>query len=79
MKELEAGFAEIEKRLTNLVADNAVLKKRVAELERELARARAESGELRKFQEKRQQIRGKIEKVLRSLESIDETGPEERT
>ncbi len=74
MKELEAGFCEIEKRMRALVADNEGLRKRIAELERELARARAESGELQNFHGKRLHIREKIEKVLQSLESMGEKG-----
>lgn len=76
MKELETGFAEVEKRVKKLVEDNVVLKKRVAELERDLARARLESEELRTFHGKKLHIREKIEQVLHSLESIGEKGAE---
>ena len=72
MKDLEARFAEVEKRVQNLVADNGSLRKRVAELERELAHARADVGDARDFQAKQARIREKVELVLRSLESLDE-------
>ncbi len=71
MKNIEAGFSEIERRIKALNADNASLRKRVADLERELAQVRAVSGELQNFHGKRLHIREKIEKVLRSLESMD--------
>jgi septal ring factor EnvC (AmiA/AmiB activator) len=74
LKEIEAGFSEIEKRMRTLLADNAGLRKRVAELERELAQARAESGEFQNFHGKRLHIREKIENVLKSLESMGEKG-----
>jgi uncharacterized protein (DUF3084 family) len=74
LKDLETGFAEIEKRLRTLMTANAGLRKRVAELEQELVQAREESGELQHFHGKRMHIREKIEKVLQSLESIGEKG-----
>jgi hypothetical protein len=72
LKELEARFAEVEKRLRILIGDNGRLKKRVAELEKELAQARVTSEEFQNFQGKRLHVREKIEKVLRSLEAIKE-------
>jgi hypothetical protein len=72
VNELESRFAEIEKRVRSLVADNGSLRKRVAELERELAHVRAEAGESRDFQTKQTRIREKVEQVLRSLESLHE-------
>jgi chromosome segregation ATPase len=72
VKELETQFAEVEKRVRSLVADNGSLRKRVAELERELARARAEAGDARDVQGKQARIREKVEHVLRSLQSLGE-------
>ncbi len=70
MNELEARFAEVEKRVKNLVTDNRSLRKRVADLEQELARARHEAGDVRDFQSRQARIKEKIEHVLLSLESI---------
>lgn len=74
MKDLEARFAEVEKRVKTLVADNTRLRKRVSELERELKEARLQSEELRHFHGKKLHIREKIEKVLQSLETMGEKG-----
>ena len=74
MKDLEAGFAKVEKRVKTLIADNAVLRKRLAELEQELAQARQESEELENFHGKRLHIREKIERILHSLEAAGEKG-----
>lgn len=74
MKDLTERFSEIEKRVRALASDNAGLRKRVAELERDLEQARAEASEFQNLQGKRLHIREKIEKVLRSLEAIGEKG-----
>ena len=74
MKDLTERFAEVEKRVTALVSENAGLRKRVAELERELEQARAEASEFQNLQGKRLHIREKLEKVLQSLEAIGEKG-----
>ncbi|OGW40747.1 MAG: hypothetical protein A2010_16225 [Nitrospirae bacterium GWD2_57_9] len=78
MKDLDAGFAEVERRVKTLIAENARLRKQVAELERELAFAQTASGELRNFQGIRMQIREKIEIVLQSLEALGEKGTADR-
>lgn len=75
MTDLEARFAELEKRVTRLVSDNTELRTRAAGLERELERARAEVREFQSLQGKRVHLRDKIEKVLQSLEAIGEKGP----
>ena len=72
MNDWETRFAEVERRVKVLVADNGSLRKRVAELERELARARAEAGTVRDAEGKQARIREKVEQVLRSLESLEE-------
>ena len=74
MKDLDARFAEIEKRVTALASDNARLCKQVAALQKELEQARADARELQNLQGKRMHIREKIEKVLQSLEAIGEKG-----
>ncbi len=72
MKDLEARFTEVEKRVRTLVSDNAALRKRIAGLEAELAEARKGSGELENFHGKKMHIREKIENILRTLEAIGE-------
>ncbi len=72
MNELEARFAEVEKRVRKLVADNSSLRKRVAELERELDRVRNEAGDVRDFHLKQARIKEKIEQVILSLDAIGE-------
>ncbi len=72
MRDLADKFAEVEKRVKGLVAENAELKERAAELERELAAARSESQELGNLHGKKAQIREKIESVLRALEAAGE-------
>ena len=69
MKNLSDKFAEIEKRVKILVAENADLKERAAELERELAAVRRDSQEFENLQGSRTHIREKIERVLRALEA----------
>ena len=71
LKDLEAGFAEVEQRVKALLRDNAGLRERVARLERELSQARAESEDIQDVRGKRIHIRERIEKVLRTLEAID--------
>ncbi len=70
MRELADKFAEIEKRVKALVAENAGLKKRTEELERELAAVRRETRDIESLQGRNSQIREKIESVLSALEAV---------
>ncbi len=72
MKDLENKFAEVEKRVKTIVEENAGLRKRIGELERELVRTRRESQEVENFHGKKMHIREKIERVLHALESVSE-------
>ncbi len=72
MKDIEAGFAEVEKRVQALVSENKGLAGRVRELERELAQARREAQELQNFHGKRMHIKEKIERILQSMEAAKE-------
>ncbi len=72
MKDLEAKFAEVEKRIQALVAENKGLTGRIRELEHELALARREAQELQNFHGKRMHIKEKIERVLQSMEAVKE-------
>ena len=70
MKDLEAKFTEIEKRVAVFVRENKALKARVRELEKELAEARRISNELENSHGKQMHIREKVERVLHSLEAM---------
>ncbi len=72
MNDLEMKFAEVEKRIGALVAENKVLTGRVRELENELAQARRESQDLQSFHGKRMHIKEKIERILQSMEAVKE-------
>jgi predicted nucleic acid-binding Zn-ribbon protein len=72
MKDLEAKFAEVEKRIQALVTENKGLAGRVRELEHELAQARREAQELQNFHGKRMHIKEKIERILQSMEAVKE-------
>ncbi len=72
MKSLADKFAEIEKRVKSLVAENADLKKRAAELDRELAAARRDAREIDSLHGEKLHIREKIERILRTLETVRE-------
>ena len=70
---LEERFAEIEKRVKDLVTENRTLKGRIRELEQHLAEARKESLKFSNLHGKQLHIREKIERVLHSLESVGVT------
>ena len=70
MKDLEARFTEIEKRVGVFVRENEAMKARVRELEKELAEARRISNELENSHGKQMRIREKVERVLQSLEAM---------
>ena len=71
-KELRQQFAEVEKRIAAMVAENRELKGRVGELERDLAQARREAQDLEHLHGKRLHIREKIERILQTLETAGE-------
>jgi chromosome segregation ATPase len=68
--ELEGQFAEIEKRVRALVAEDRVLRKRITELEQELALVRREARNVEHVHGKQLHIREKVERVLRNLEAL---------
>jgi hypothetical protein len=72
LKDIEAKFAEVEKRVQDLVSENKGLAGRVRELEQELAQARREALELQNFHGKRMHIKEKIERILQSMEAVKE-------
>lgn len=70
-KNLEEQFAEVERRVRALLAENARLADRARELERELAQLRHETRDLQNFHGKRMHVREKIERVLNALEAAE--------
>ncbi len=68
MKALTDRFAEVEKRVKSLVAENAELRHRASALEQELASARAELQGMGELRGRKLEIREKIERALRALE-----------
>jgi len=71
MKDHVERFAEVERRVRSLAAENHSLQLRVRELEKELARASQASEGVAAYHDKHQQIRHKVERILASLESAD--------
>jgi predicted RNase H-like nuclease (RuvC/YqgF family) len=70
MKDLEERFAEIERRIRPLVAENRSQKKRIRELEKELGQTRYDVQKSAQFDEKQLRLRERIEKILQALESV---------
>jgi chromosome segregation ATPase len=73
VKRIEAAFASVEQRVQALVHENKGLKKRVRELENELAQARRSSQDLEHLHSRRMHIREKVERVLQSLEALKDS------
>jgi len=71
MKDLEERFAEIERRVRPLVAENRSHKKRIRELEKELNQTRRDVQKSAQFSDKQLHLREKIEKILQALEAVD--------
>ena len=74
MTDLENKFAEIEKRVRLLVAQNRQFKARVSELEKELTQARREAQQFEHLRGNKLHIKEKIEKILESLENAEGRG-----
>lgn len=73
--DIEAKFAEIEKRVKALLSENAGLAKRLRELEADLAQARQEARDLQNFRSKKIHVQEKVERILKALEAAGTTGP----
>jgi predicted RNase H-like nuclease (RuvC/YqgF family) len=71
MSDLAEKFAEIEKRVKTLVAENRSHKKRVRELEKELGQTRHVAQKSVKVHDKQVHLRERIEKILRDLEGVE--------
>jgi predicted RNase H-like nuclease (RuvC/YqgF family) len=71
MKDLEERFAEIERRIRPLAAENRSHKKRIGELEEELNQTRRDVQKSAQFNDKQARLRERIEKILKALEAVD--------
>lgn len=71
MKDLEERFAEIERRVKPLVAENRSHKKRIRELEKELSQTRGDAQKSAQFNDKQSHLRERLEKILQALEAVD--------
>jgi len=71
MKDLEEQFAEIERRVRPLVAENRTHKKRIRDLEKELNETRRKVQKSAQFDDKQMHLRERIEKILQALEGIN--------
>ena len=70
VKDIEAKCKEIEKRVGSLVTENRGLKRRVRDLEQELAKVQREVNDFQLFHGKRMHIKEKIEGILNALDTI---------
>jgi uncharacterized coiled-coil DUF342 family protein len=77
VKDLVAKFAEVERRVRNLVEENGRLHERVRDLEQQLADAKNDSRDLAMTQERSAQVRTKLERILKKLEAIEPVGRDE--
>lgn len=71
VKDLEARFTVIEKRVQALLAENKGLRARVNNLQEELARATRDVQQLEDYNGRKQHIREKIERILQQLDAVD--------
>jgi cell division septum initiation protein DivIVA len=71
MSNLAEKFAEIERRVKTLVAENHSHQKRVKELEKELNQTRHVAQKSVKVHDKQVQLRERVEKILKDLEGIE--------
>jgi hypothetical protein len=70
VKNLEEKFAEIERRVQVLVAENRSHKKRVKELEKELNLTRHDAKKSAQVHDKQLHLRQRVEKILKDLEAV---------
>jgi chromosome segregation ATPase len=79
MKNLEDRFAEIERRVKALVAENRSSKKRIRELEKELSLKRHEAQKSVQFHDQQIHLKSRVEKILKDLEAVEvnKAGPDQ--
>ncbi|MEK6742590.1 MAG: hypothetical protein AABZ15_03220 [Nitrospirota bacterium] len=71
MNDLAARFAEVEKRVRALVEENHGLRDRVRELEGDLDRASASAREAEDLRARKEQVRDRLKRLLRVLETVE--------
>jgi dynactin complex subunit len=70
VKNPEGTFAEVERRVRSIVAENRSLRGRIRELEGELERLRRDGREYESFRGKKIRVREKVERMLKELEAV---------
>lgn len=71
MKDLGERFAEIERRVRPLVAENRSHKKRIKELEKELSQIRRDAQKSAQLDDRQVYLRARIEKILKVLDAAE--------
>ena len=71
MKELVSRFAEVEKRVRALIAENGHLRERVRVLEEDLGRASEGAREVETLRARKEQVRDRLKRLLRVLEAVE--------
>ena len=71
MKELIARFTEVEKRVRALAEENGNLRDRVRALEEELGRASEGAREAETLRARKEQVRDRLNRLLRVLEAVE--------
>lgn len=70
LKELEERIQQTSERLRDLREENTTQKERIGELESELEAASPGDGEAEAWTEERDEIRTRVEKLVKNLESL---------
>ena len=71
VKDMVARFAEVEKRVRALAEENQGLREKVHALEEELGRASEGAREAESLRARREQVRDRLKRLLRVLETIE--------
>ena len=71
VKDLSARFAEVEKRVRALAAENGHLRESVRKLEEELGRASEGAREAESLRARKEQVRDRLKRLLRVLEMME--------
>ena len=71
MNNLASRFAEVEKRVGALAAENGHLRDRVRKLEEELGRAGEGAREAETLRAGKEQVRDRLKRLLRVLEAME--------
>lgn len=71
VKDLVARFAEVEKRVRALATENSHLREQIRELEDRLGKADDSSREVESLRAKKEQVRNRLKRLLRVLDSME--------